>query len=49
MKDESLAKQKDAVEGLEELKVLLTYCDLYKVTDKVILQKDSPNIYSINK
>lgn len=36
MKDESLAKQKDAMEGLEELKLLLKYCDLYKVTDKVV-------------
>ena len=31
----SLTKQKSAVEGLEELKLLLKYCELYGITDKV--------------
>ncbi|KAL4229742.1 hypothetical protein ACF0H5_010131 [Mactra antiquata] len=36
LKDEGLSKSKLAVEGLEELKLLLTYCDLYKISDKVV-------------
>ncbi|XP_012934679.1 histidine--tRNA ligase, cytoplasmic isoform X1 [Aplysia californica] len=33
--DENLKAQKNALEGLEELKLLLTYCELYGVADKV--------------
>lgn len=36
MKDEALAQQRAAVEALEELKLLFTYLDLYKVSDKVV-------------
>lgn len=35
LKDASLATQKDAVEGLQELKLLLQYCEMYKIEDKV--------------
>ena len=33
--DKDLKAQKAAVEGLEELKLLLKYCDLYGISDKV--------------
>ncbi|CAC5373700.1 HARS [Mytilus coruscus] len=33
--DEDLKKQKAAVEGLEDLKLLLKYCDLFGILDKV--------------
>ncbi|WAQ99674.1 HARS1-like protein [Mya arenaria] len=36
LKDESLTSQKAAVEGLQELKVLLQYCELFKISDKVL-------------
>lgn len=36
LQDPELAKQKDAVEGLEELKLLLNYCELYGISDKVV-------------
>ena len=37
----SLTKQKSAVEGLEELKLLLKYCELYGIADKVSRNKSS--------
>ncbi|XP_071126403.1 histidine--tRNA ligase, cytoplasmic-like isoform X1 [Mytilus edulis] len=33
--DEDLKKQKSAVEGLQDLKLLLKYCDLFGILDKV--------------
>ncbi|KAL3880996.1 hypothetical protein ACJMK2_033197 [Sinanodonta woodiana] len=36
LKDEELQKQKSAVEGLEELKLLLIYCQLFGIADKVM-------------
>ncbi|CAL1548233.1 unnamed protein product [Lymnaea stagnalis] len=36
LKDEKLKAQKNAIEGLEDLKVLLTYCEAYGVTNRVI-------------
>jgi hypothetical protein len=35
--DERLSKQKSAVEGLEDMKLLLRYCELYGILDKVCL------------
>lgn len=35
LQDECLKKQKLAVQGLEELKLLLQYCQLYGISDKV--------------
>lgn len=35
MKDEKLSQQPAAVEGMQDLKVLLQYCELYKISDKV--------------
>ena len=35
LKDETLQTQKAAVEGMEELKLLLKYCELYGISDKV--------------
>jgi histidyl-tRNA synthetase len=35
LEDESIKAQKSAVEGLEELRVLLKYLELYGITDKV--------------
>ena len=37
LKDERLSANKLAVEGLEEMKLLLRYCDLYGILDKVII------------
>ncbi|XP_061193113.1 histidine--tRNA ligase-like isoform X1 [Saccostrea echinata] len=36
LQDESIKAQKSAVEGLEDLRLLLKYLDLYGITDKVI-------------
>ncbi|XP_052276969.1 histidine--tRNA ligase-like isoform X3 [Dreissena polymorpha] len=36
LKDASLATQKEAVEGLQEMKLLLQYCEMYKIADKVV-------------
>ncbi|XP_059165012.1 histidine--tRNA ligase, cytoplasmic-like isoform X3 [Physella acuta] len=36
LKDDSLKAQKNAIEGLEELKLLLSYCEAYGVTNKVV-------------
>ena len=36
LKDEKLGANKRAAEGLEEMKLLLRYCDLYGILDKVI-------------
>lgn len=33
--DEDLMKQKSAMEGLQDLKLLLKYCELYGILDKV--------------
>ncbi|XP_046422174.1 histidine--tRNA ligase isoform X1 [Neodiprion fabricii] len=35
-KDEILMKQPAAVSGLEAMELLLKYCDIYKITDKVV-------------
>ena len=35
LQDEGLLKQKNAVEALEEMKLLLKYCQLFGVADKV--------------
>ena len=35
LEDEGLKAQKSAIEGLEELKLLLKYCELYGIADKV--------------
>ncbi|XP_012278238.1 histidine--tRNA ligase, cytoplasmic isoform X2 [Orussus abietinus] len=35
-KDDILMKQKSAIQGLEAMELLFKYCDLYKVTNKVI-------------
>lgn len=35
LKDEFLCKQKSSIEGLEDMKLLLRYCELYGVLDKV--------------
>ena len=35
LKDEQLSKQKAAVKGLEELRVLLEYCEIYNVLNRV--------------
>ena len=37
LQDPGLQMQKNAVEALEEMKVLLKYCQLYGVADKVSL------------
>lgn len=37
LKDAYLSKNKMAVEGLEALQLLLKYCELYKSTDKVVV------------
>lgn len=37
MKDEKLSQQAVAMEGMEDLKLLLQYCELYKISDKVPL------------
>ena len=34
-KDEKLSKNKAALQGLADLKLLLSYCDLYGILDKV--------------
>lgn len=34
--DEKLKKSKAAVEGLEAIKLLLTYCEIYGLMDKVL-------------
>lgn len=36
LEDENLKKQKLAVEGLEEIKLLLKYCQLYGIADKIL-------------
>ncbi|XP_070197733.1 histidine--tRNA ligase-like isoform X2 [Littorina saxatilis] len=36
LKDEGLQKQKNAVEALEDMKMLLKYCELFGVADKVL-------------
>ncbi|XP_076446742.1 histidine--tRNA ligase, cytoplasmic-like isoform X1 [Babylonia areolata] len=36
LKDAGLQKQKNAVEALEEMRILLKYCELYGVADKVL-------------
>ncbi|KAL8621046.1 hypothetical protein ACOMHN_040571 [Nucella lapillus] len=36
LKDAGLQKQKNAMEALEEMRVLLKYCELYGVADKVL-------------
>jgi len=36
LEDEGLKAQKSAIEGLEELKLLLKYCELYGIADKVV-------------
>lgn len=36
LKDEKLSKNKQAVEGLEAVRLLLKYCELYGTTDKVL-------------
>lgn len=36
MQDDVLKKSKAAVEGLAAIKLLLSYCDIYELTDKVI-------------
>lgn len=35
LKDEKLTKSKSAVEGLEAMKLILHYCDIYGTSDKV--------------
>lgn len=35
MTDEKLSKSKSAKEGLESIKLLLQYCDLYGLTEKI--------------
>jgi histidyl-tRNA synthetase len=35
LKDERLMQQKSAVEGLEDMKLLLKYCELFGVLKKV--------------
>ena len=35
-KDEKLSKNKAALEGLKDMKLLLHYCDLYGISDKVV-------------
>ncbi|XP_041356638.1 histidine--tRNA ligase, cytoplasmic-like isoform X2 [Gigantopelta aegis] len=35
LKDEHLSKQKPAVKGLEELRILLEYCQIYNILDRV--------------
>ncbi len=37
-KDERLSKNKDAMAGLEEMGLLLRYCELYGITDKVNIE-----------
>lgn len=37
LRDEKLSKNKMAVEGLEAMKILLRYCDLYGTMDKVMV------------
>lgn len=42
LEDEAMKAQKSAVEGLEDLRVLFKYLELYGITDKVhALSKDS--------
>ncbi|XP_013387295.1 histidine--tRNA ligase, cytoplasmic isoform X2 [Lingula anatina] len=36
LQDERLSKSKDAKEGLEQMKLLLRYCELYGIKDKVL-------------
>lgn len=36
IKDEALCKSKSALAGLEGMKLLLKYCDLFDVQDKVV-------------
>jgi len=35
MKDEKLSQQTSAMEGMQDLRVLLQYCEIYKISDKV--------------
>ena len=35
MKDEKLSKNKSAVEGIDEMKLLLQYCELFGIKEKV--------------
>lgn len=35
LSDEKLSKNKSAVEGLEAIKLLLKYCDLFQISDNV--------------
>ncbi|KAG5879529.1 hypothetical protein JTB14_029895 [Gonioctena quinquepunctata] len=36
MSDEKLSKNKSAIEGLEAMKLLLNYCDIYGTSDKIL-------------
>lgn len=36
LKDERLSKSKSAIDGLEAMRLILQYCDLYKTSAKVI-------------
>lgn len=40
MKDEALQKQPSAVEALKDMHLLLKYCELYGVLDKVLVLLD---------
>lgn len=39
LKDERLRQQKSAIEGLEEMKLLFRYCELYGALKKVCKRK----------
>ena len=39
LEDEAMKSQKSAVEGLEDLRVLFKYLELYGITDKVHVQR----------
>ena len=47
LKDEKLGANKRAAEGLEEMKLLLRYCDLYGILDKVLTILTSVNIWHV--